>query len=119
MSGQANLTYSFEGSFEGLLCCGFESYEQKEIPKDIITSEQAQTRLFPAKEKACRVLNSIPQKIGAAALEFVQQAFLICLLEKNLYILLFLRLGYSHGAAVMTMLSDEVVHKLFKAVKSL
>lgn len=125
MLNRSNLIYHYDGSFDGLLCCVFESYDKKEIPTDIFPIYESEVTLFPVKEiitdsvKANRVLASIPKKIGASALEFVQHAFLTCLTKKELYILLFLRLGYSHGPSVMDMLSDDVVNVLFKAVKNL
>ena len=29
------VVYAYDGSFEGLLCCVFESYERREIPVDV------------------------------------------------------------------------------------
>ncbi len=124
MQAQANLTYYYDGSFDGLMCCVFESYEKNEIPIDILM-DSAAPQLFSGKsiptdpQKSGRVLASIPQKLGPAALSFVKHAFLTCLPQKELYILLFLRLGYRHGSKVMDMLTDEVVNKLFKAVTHL
>ena len=69
--------------------------------------------------KAKRVEKSIPEKLGNAANEFIRQAFLTCLPHKERYILLFLRLGYRYGASVMKMLTNEIVHTLFKAVRHL
>jgi probable DNA metabolism protein len=122
---KSNLIYRYDGSFDGLLCCVFESYEQKEIPSAIFRPDAFQTSLLPVKEittdseKASRVLVSIPQKIGDSALDFVRRAFLTCLDQKELYILLFLRKGYRYGTSVMSMLTDDVVDRLFKAVKHL
>lgn len=125
MHTQSDLIYRYDGSFDGLLCCVFESYEKKELPMDILLPDAAQPMLFSIKEiptdmqKARRVLDSIPKKIGASALNFVRHAFLTCLVQKELHILLFLRLGYRHGPSVMNMLTDDVVNKLTKAVKHL
>lgn len=125
MSGYSELIYCYDGSFDGLLCCIFESYEHKEIPVDILLPEVAHSMLFAAKtiptdaQKAKRVLVSIPKKLGIEALTFVQQAFLTCLPQKELTILLFLRLGFRHGPAVMNMLTDTTVNSLCKAVKHL
>lgn len=122
---QSGLIYHYDGSFDGLLCCVFESYEKKEIPLDILLMDASQPQLFDGKaiptdlQKANRVLASIPIKMGASALNFVRHAFLTCLDQKELYILLFLRLGYSHGPSVMNMLTNNVVNTLFKAVKHL
>lgn len=125
MPDQSDVIYHYDGSFDGLLCCVFESYEKKEIPVDILCPTAPRPLLFAERtiatspEKARRVLASIPPKIGSAALDFVRRAFLTCLAQKELNILLFLRLGYRHGPSVMHMLTNEVVNKLFKAVRHL
>ena len=121
----SDIIYSYDGSFEGLLCCIFESYDKKEIPADIVLTSDYPMTLFPSTEiitdskKAGRVLKSIPKKIGLSALEFVQYAFLTCFPKKELYILLFIRMGYSIGPSVMNMLDNKIVNALFKAIKSL
>ena len=123
MFDQSNLIYCYDGSFDGLLCCVFESYDKKEIPADILLPNTSQTTLFPAKkittdlQKSNRVLLSIPKKISSPALDFVRHAFLTCFPQKELYILLFLRLGYQHGPSVMNMLTNDVVNTLLKVVK--
>lgn len=125
MPSSSELIYCYDGSFEGLICCVFESYESNEIPIDILLSDNAHSLLFATKsiptdpQKATRVLTAIPQKLGSSALTFIQQAFLTCLAQKELYILLFLRLGFRHGPSVMNMLTNEVVNTLTKAVKHL
>jgi len=125
MFNQPTLMYRYDGSFDGLLCCVFESYDKKEVPMDILQPDTPQTLLFQAKEirtdssKAARVLASIPKKIGTQAFDFVRHAFLTCFSQKELYILRFLRMGYRYGPSVMGMLTNDVVNTLFKAVKHL
>lgn len=125
MINRTNILYKYDGSFEGLMCCVFESYDKKEIPMDIISPAINQITLFSIKEietnsqKYFRVLNSIPKKISLSALDFIKYVFLTCLPQKELCILLFLRKGYKSGSSIMTMLGDETVSKLFKAVKHL
>ncbi len=117
--------YRYDGSFDGLLTCVFESFEKKEIPHEISGPDAGQMSLFAEKvivtdeEKARRVLVSIPQKIGDEALFFIRRAYLTCLPQKERYILLFLRKGFHMGAKVMRLLGDDVVSVLFKAVKRL
>lgn len=125
MFDQSNLVYLYDGSFDGLLCCVFESYDKKEIPMDILLSDTSEIMLFQAKsittdsQKSSRVLASIPKKMSYDALHFVQRAFLTFLPKKELYILLFLRMGYQFGPYVMNMLAHDVINILFKAVKHL
>ena len=125
MSDRPDLIYRYDGSFDGLLCCVFESYLKKEIPAGILSARAEQTCLFPAREietdpqRAARVARSIAPAMGAEAADFVRRAFLTCLPERERFILLFLRLGYRRGPAVMRMLTDDTVHALAKAVQSL
>lgn len=119
------INYRYDGSFDGLLTCVFESFEKKEIPQEINGPDAGQMSLFAEKEiltdeaKAKRVLASIPKKINAEALSFIRRAYLTCLPGKERYILLFLHKGFRMGAKVMRLLSDDVVNVLFKAVKRL
>lgn len=125
MLNRSNLIYIYDGSFEGLICCVFESYYKHEIPMDIVKLNTSQITFFPTKEiitdleKYNRVLVSIKDKIGLSALKSIQYAFLSCLEKKELYILLFLRMGYKYGPSVITMLSHDVVATIFKAIKHL
>ena len=107
MLDRSDVIYQYDGSFDGLLCCVFESYDQKEIPADVLAPGEHQAMVFAIKkistdeQRARRVLASIPTKMGDLALDFVRHAFLTCLAQKEIYILLFLRLGYQHGPCVM------------------
>lgn len=125
MPERSTLMYCYDGSFDGLLCCVFESYDKNELPLDVLPEGAALPLLLPVKpivtnkEKARRVLLSIPKKMGRDALDFVRHAFLTCHLQKDLLILRFLRLGYRCGPSVMNRLTDEDVHTLFSAVRHL
>lgn len=119
------LIYRYDGSYDGFLCCVFESVYQRESPDEILSPADGQLSLFGHKfietdmQKAARVLRSIPQKICPDALDFLRRAFMSCLERKEIYMLRFLLLGYRHGRRVMDMLTDEVVSKLAKAVQNL
>lgn len=119
-----DVTYSYDGTFDGFLCCVFEVYNKKEFPRAIYSPLDNQTELFPPKEietdmpKAERVRRSIP-KIHKNALNFCYKVFLTNLEEKELYLLKFLQMGYRLGSKVMYMLADETVNKLNTAVKFL
>ena len=120
-----NLVYAYDGSFEGLMCCVFESYECKEIPC-IIRPPSVQQILFDTAKwietdthKADRVYNSIHIKISSEAQELVKLGYLTCAPNKELLILNFLRLGFKHGGKVMSMLTDDTVCSLQKVVRHL
>ena len=125
MSNRPNLVYTYDGSFDGLMCCVFESYEQKEIPS-VIQPPGAQECLFDTakwietdKHKADRVYNSIPLKISSQAQDLVRLGFLTYATNKELLIYHFLRLGFKYRSKVMTMLTDDTVCSLQKAVRHL
>ena len=125
MSDRPDLVYAYDGSFVGLMCCVFESYEQKEIPS-VIRPPGAQQGLFDTakwieadEQKSDRVFNSIPLKISPQAQKLVKLGFLTCAPNKELLIFHFLRLGFKYGSTVMAMLTDDTVHSLQKAVHRL
>jgi probable DNA metabolism protein len=117
--------YEYDGSFDGLMCCVFESYEKNELPMDVLPEGAQLPMLLTVKtietddERAERVKASIPKSMGKDALEFVRNAYLTCHPQKELLTLKFLRLGFGRGPSVMDMLTDETVHTLFTAVNHL
>lgn len=125
MLNRPDLIYRYDGSFEGFLCCVFESFQRREIPMDIRPEGEGQMSLYPERyidtnpQTADRVFVSVPLKISKAAAEFIADAFLSCMEQKELYLLRFLRLGYRYGAPVMNMLANDTVNALFKAVQFL
>ncbi|MDQ7092127.1 TIGR03915 family putative DNA repair protein [Desulfosporosinus sp. PR] len=125
MSDSADVIYAYDGSFEGLLSCVFASYECREVPSLIRPPDMQQSLFDTAKwietdvHKAERVYNSIPLKISTQAQELVRLGFLTCAPRKELLIYHFLRLGYNYGGNVMTMLTEDTVCSLQKAVHHL
>lgn len=107
------------------MCCVFASYEQKEIPLDILPPN-GQPGLFDTvkyietdSQKAQRVYESIPLRISLEAQELVKLGFLTCVPHKERLIFRFLRLGFKVGGKVMGMLTDDHVNALQKAVQNL
>lgn len=125
MSTRSTIAYMYDGSFEGFMCCVFESVYEKEMPVAIMPNHAIQGLLYETKwietdaYKAERVLKSIPKRISREALYLVSRGFLTCLAEKELYLLKFLRIGYKHGAKITNMLAHPVVGTVIKAVKYL
>jgi len=125
MFDRPDLIYRYDGGFEGLMCCVYESFYKREIPLKIIVRDEAQESLFEVREiatdikKATRVKGAIKEKISGEALKFVYRAFLADLEDKELCILRFLILGFKCGAKVLRMLTDDRVAVLYKAVRHL
>lgn len=120
MFNRRDVIYSYDGSFDGFLCCVFESYAKKETPQDILNQHDLQPSLLqyyaiPTQfEHAQRVKASIPAKMGRDALELLQHVFLSCLPQKELHMLHFMYLGYTVGPRVMRMLGDSTVNIMKK-----
>lgn len=125
MPDRRALIYVYDGSFEGLLCCVFESYEKNEMPMDVLPEGAALPMLLPAKEigtdeeRFKRVKTSCRKKMGHEVFDFIRHAYLTCHPQKEMLILDFFRIGYKYGPAVLNRLADETVHKLYTAVEFL
>ena len=125
MLNRPDLIYRYDGSFDGMLSCVFESFYAKERPGRIEGPDSAQLSLLPVKniptdaERAVRVRTAITRKISAEALGFVLNAFRTCLPDRELAILDFLRLGFAVGPRVLERCSEPVVNSLHRAVNSL
>ena len=59
----ADLVYLYDGSFEGFLCCVFESFLQHEIPFAIWTPERETATLYPIREIAEGLKAKNPQTL--------------------------------------------------------
>ena len=124
MPYRTDIAYLYDGSFEGLLCCVYESYYQKELPSMIFNYEQPQGTLFPVKEiattqtSAKKVRDSIVRSISKEALNLVRLCYFSNLENRELAILRFLRIGYKVGAPVTNMLASDVVSTITKSAQN-
>ena len=118
------VAYRYDGSFDGFLCCVFESYVRREVPVQILPEEEAQVSIYPEKwietdpDRAERVYTSLSRKISPEARELVETGFLTCLPERERLLYRFIRMGYQHGAQVTSWLADDTVSTLRKAAFS-
>ena len=121
----ADVIYTYDGSFEGFLCCVFESVYAKELPMDIVRQDEAPPTFLRVRametdaKKAERVRASIPKKISKRAMELVMAVFCSCLPKKELRMLQFLLQGYREGGSICSKLGDPVVAPLLSAERHL
>lgn len=121
----ADVIYTYDGSFDGFLCCIFDSVYSGELPIDILNEDAAPPTLYDVRTivtdtlKAERVRASIPQKISARALELVTTVFCSSLPQKELRLLEFLLQGYREGGKLCFKLGDDVMAPLLNAEKHL
>jgi len=124
MTAMMEMIYRYDGSFEGFLCCVFDSYVYKEYPAAFQDEAHLENSFFPARwvgtdlRHAQRVLVSLG-KIDPYAEELVVKGFLTCAPEREKIIYRFIHTLYAVGKPLLRRLSDESVWPLLKAVRHL
>ncbi|MDR1003202.1 MAG: TIGR03915 family putative DNA repair protein [Oscillospiraceae bacterium] len=117
----ADVVYIYDGSFEGLLSCVFESYARKEIPSDIVPEEQYELSLYPTRFIETnhlhfeRVKKGVADKIGKDALTAIWKGYLCSWEGKEIAILHFIRMGMRDGRRVIYDLANDYVGRLMKS----
>ena len=116
------IIYRYDGSFEGFLCCVFDSYVYHEYPAQFQREEEPS--LFPVRQvgtdaaHAARVLASL-RKISPYAQELAAKGFLTCVPEREAVLYRFIRALYAQGRPLLRQLSHEAMLPLLKAVRHL
>jgi probable DNA metabolism protein len=118
-----DVVFQYDGTFEGFLCCVFDSYVHKEFPIAFFGDEDCCTLyevrfVTTDKEKAQRIYNSIKDR-SKAACDIVRRCFLTCLNEKERHLYTFIRKLYQEGAAFIRNPADEVYHPIACALRHL
>ncbi|MEG1366409.1 MAG: TIGR03915 family putative DNA repair protein [Oscillospiraceae bacterium] len=125
MYRRENVTYLYDASFDGFLCCVHESVYAKEIPAEIMPENDYISSFFPPKyialnrQYAKSVYNSLQIKISCEAQELVQSVFFSCMPQKELSILLFLLWAYRNGSRVMGFVAHPLLQPLLAADNAL
>ncbi|MBQ5346139.1 MAG: TIGR03915 family putative DNA repair protein, partial [Acidaminococcaceae bacterium] len=124
-----DLVYYYDGTWEGWLCCVYESYMAREIPGDVLAdgtgTKTAEENLFYTKvikhdmEKSNRVRIGIADKIGRGFLRILQLVFCSCIPHKEEEMLLFTHKGFRYGMGILNMRQDTVVKNVLKGLHEL
>lgn len=124
MSARSDVTYVYDGSFEGLLTAVFESFESRELPCSIVAEDEFVPTLF-----ACKTVDTDPQKadrvrrglknVSADVWNAVRLGYLTYVEDRGTLINDFVHMVMHYGAGVMRMLADDTVSRLTKAVRAL
>lgn len=116
--------YIYDGSFDGLLTCIYESYYRKETPEQILFQEDGQENLLVQKiyierdkDKSQKVYNAIKTKISPQALQNIFYTFLSERADSGSLIYEYVKLGFKMGKRVDGHISDDRVLDLHKAVQ--
>ncbi len=114
--GALKLVYTYDGSFEGLLCAVHHAYYEHQVPDEILCEDGLQRDLMACyvavdtdKTKSDAVYFSIPKRISANALQTAYRVFLSEAPDKATVIYQYLRLGYSLGKKVDYLLDNDWV----------
>lgn len=118
------VVYRYDGTFEGFLCCVFDSYVHKEYPSQFQDEAHIEQTFFPARwvgtdlRHAQRILASL-EKIDPYARELVVKGFLTCAPDRERMLYRFIRALYVAGRPLLRRLCDDAVLPLLKAVRHL
>ena len=118
------MVYYYDGSFEGLLCCIFDSYANKEVLTAIYRDEDDLPTLFASRRietnhnHALRVLRRVV-KASAYAAELLHKCFLTCLPEKEICLYRMVVRLLKEGDGFLKNFSDETVYPIASAVRHL
>lgn len=113
--------YRSDGSFEGLLCCVFESYTRREWPAELLEPDAA--TLFPIRDIAAvpahadRVWRSLV-RMGGEVCGWIRDGWNSCAAGRERVIFDFIRAAYQYGSAVTDLLSEHSTAALFRLVRA-
>lgn len=106
-----DITYCYDGSFAGFLCCVFESYRRRELPAAVAGPGEEQLTLFEQRQistderRADRVYRGL-DRLGGTVKYRIMTGFLSTDPGKDLALLRFARLCFDKGPAAARMLGD-------------
>ena len=120
----SEMVYYYDGTFEGFLCCIFDSYAYKEELIAIYCDEDAMLTLFASRniqtvqKHAKRVLRKIV-KCSDYAAELLLKGYLTCLPDKELCLYRMIVKLLKEGPGFLWNFSDETAHPILTAVRHL
>ncbi len=119
-----DVLYTYDGSFDGFLCCIFESYLHRETPLDILPEEDAGPTLFEVRAiptdpaRAQRVARKVAALSGEAA-SLLRRGFLTCMDQRELRLYRLTVKLLRDGPRFLRDHADETLLPVLKAVRNL
>lgn len=120
----SELVYLYDGSFDGFLCCIFESYARKEVLTAVYSSEDFAPLLYETRmvdtdrTHAQRVYRGIVKRSPQAA-DLLRRGFLTCLPGKELALYRLAVRLFREGSHFLGNLSDPTLYPILKAIRFL
>ena len=118
------MIYFYDGSFDGFLCCVFDSYANKEVLTAISRDEDFIPTLFASRvivtdrSHANRVFKKVV-KVSPYAANLLQKGFLTCMPEKEIHLYHLVVKLLKEGPGFLRNFSDETLYPVLKAVRHL
>lgn len=119
-----DMVYYYDGSFEGFLCCVFDSYANKEVLTAIYRDEDLVPTLFASRsvltdrDHANRVLRKIV-KCSPYTANLLQKCHLTCLADKEIHMYRVVVKLLKEGPGFLRNFSDETLRPVAAAVRHL
>lgn len=114
------MVYCYDGSFEGFLCCVFDSYANREALTAICRDEDFVPTLFASRmiptdrDHAGRVYRKVV-KCSPWAAELLRKGFLTCLPDREIHLYNLVQKLLQVGPGFLGNLSDPVLYPVAKA----
>lgn len=115
------VVFQYDGTYEGFLCCVFESYTHKEFPTAFYDDEEFFTlyevrtvQTVPAHAK--RVQSSI-ERVSPTAGQLLRRAFFTCMDSKEERLYSCVRKLYAQGDGFLKNISDPVYLPIHRALR--
>ena len=119
------MVYEYDGSYEGFLCCIFESYVNREFPIAFACNEEFPVlSLYSVRSvetdlaHSSRILRSITERSPRAA-RLLYRAFHTCMDNREACLYRFVQKLYADGPQFLRRPSDDACFPLYKAVRHL
>ena len=118
-----DVVFQYDGTFDGFLCCVFDSYVHKEFPIAFSGDEECWSLyevryVMTVPENAKRVFYNLLERSRLAA-DVVQRGFLTCLSEKEIRLYAVIQKLYREGDAFLRNKADPVYYPVAKALRHL
>ena len=118
------LIYCYDGSFEGFLCCVFESYAKHEVLTAIVSDEDFEPTLYDTRyiqtdqEHANRVYRKV-FSLSQDAGQILRRGFLTCLPQREMHLYQMIRKLLQDGPRFLRSMTDPTAYHIIKAIRAM
>lgn len=120
--------FTYDKTFDGLLCCLFFAFETKETPDILLGSDEVKPlfldksfHVITETDKSSRVWKGLEKKISASARQMILKVWMSEMLEVDLLLFRYITKAFNSTASIEVNFGDEDVLKcseIYKKVSS-